>query len=265
MAATAGARHGGRPVAPTLLLLVLLLVTARGAAAVPAPDMRAALHRPGSSLSSEGGPISTSGGDSDDVDSGSPASTGTAPTAIRLAFADSDDGMTVMWSSQAAPGQSCVQLCATAPESPLPTAPLPQSALLPGGSGSARLEPPPPAQTVCGSSAPFVEPATGTVSQHLSTVALTGLAPGQHYRYRCGSDVGGWSAWRTFRAKRSTEQVSAAAPVSEQACCFCGSSWSARRCCAGTGCRPSLHTLLPCSPHRPTQPRLPRCRPSCCW
>ena len=62
--------------------------------------------------------------------------------------------------------------------------------------------------TACGSSFPFVEPGSGAVSQHVHKVVLRSLVPGERYRYRCGSaasgggDGCGWSAWRSFTAKR---------------------------------------------------------------
>ena len=244
MAAARGMRQGSRLAMAALLLLLLLLAAGRGAAAVPAPDMRGTLHLPGSSLSVESSLISTpasnDAGDSGSSDGGS----GTAPSAVRLAFRDSDGEITVMWSSQMALAQPCVQLYAAAPEAPPPVAPPLRAALLPGGSGSGGLAPPPAVQTVCGSSAAFVEPATGLVSQHLSTVVLAGLAPGQRYHYRCGSDASGWSAWRTFQAKRSAEQVSAAAPVTVQPCrlALAAPRWvrslRSRARASGLACRP---------------------------
>lgn len=221
--------------AATALLVALALANTHVAAALAPPNMGSSLrHSSSSSSSSQVADASASllGGETalDDLYSGSGGS-GAAPRAIRLALGDSDDEMVVMWSAQAVADQACVQLYAAAP---LPPDGLQAAAarLLAGwdgtsggssgatssgrgggGSASAEPEPPPAVQTVCGSTAPFVEPATGEASQQLSTVVLRGLAPGQHYHYRCGSDAGGWSAWRTFRAKRSMEQVSAADPV----------------------------------------------------
>ncbi|KAI7840052.1 hypothetical protein COHA_006183 [Chlorella ohadii] len=113
----------------------------------------------------------------DDLDGGwASGGSGTAPRAVRLAVGDSDDEMVVMWSSQVAAEQACVQLYVAAPagEAPQHTA-----QLLLGGSGGSG----------------------------------GGSGTGQRYRYRCGSDGGGWSPWRTFRAKRSAGQVSAEEPA----------------------------------------------------
>lgn len=217
--------------AATALLLALALANMHVAAALALPNMGSSLRHSSSSGAADAF-ASLLGGDTalDDPYSDSGGSS-TAPRGIRLAFGDSGDAMVVMWSSQAAADQACVLLYAAAPASH--EGPQPAAARLlvsghgtsggssgatsggrgSGGSTSAEPEPPPAVQTVCGSNAPFVEPATGEASQHLSTVVLRGLAPGQHYHYRCGSDAGGWSAWRTFRAKRSVEQVSAAEPV----------------------------------------------------
>lgn len=228
----------GRPAAAAALLALLALSAACGAAAVAPPSMSSSLRLPsdsdaaaiGSSSDSGSwlfdGPLDGEAADGSSAEWASSSGSSTAPKAVRLAVGDSDDEMVVVWSTQAATDQACVQLYAA------PPAPEDDG----GGNGSRRgnggavgsglgssgrvsvggtePEPPPAVQTVCGSSAPFVEPATGEASQQLSTVVLRDLAPGQQYRYRCGSDGGGWSAWRAFRAKRSTGQVSSAEPVS---------------------------------------------------
>ena len=280
--------------AATALLLALALANTHVAAALAPPNMGSSLrHSSSSSSSSQVADASASllGGETglDDLYSGSGGS-GAAPRAIRLALGDSDDEMVVMWSAQAVADQACVQLYAAAQ---LPPDGLQAAAarLLAGwdgtsggssgatssgrgggGSASAEPEPPPAVQTVCGSTAPFVEPATGEASQQLYTVVLRGLAPGQHYHYRCGSDAGGWSAWRTFRAKRSMEQVSAADPVRLVA------AVSPARCCVplprpGKSAATCHVARAPsAAAHDRPVPALPTlssfyalCRSSCCW
>jgi hypothetical protein len=100
--------------------------------------------------------------------------------------------------------------------------------------------PPPEVHTACGSSATLIEPATVQPSLHLHTTTLRGLAPGQPYRYRCGSEAGGWSGWLVLRAKRSATQFSPEAPVSAVlrfACFLCGPARAedSQQCSSGVG------------------------------
>ena len=79
---------------------------------------------------------------------------------------------------------------------------------------SAPAPPQPALQTACGSSTPFVEPATGAVSLLVHRVVLAGLPPGRALRYRCGSAADGWSRWLASRSRRAPSQFSTDAPVS---------------------------------------------------
>lgn len=182
------------------VVVALLLTAASPAAAVAPPIMPAPL-----AADAAGTP-------------GGSRPSGTLPAGVHLSLGDSEDSVVVMWSTAQQPDAACVQLYAA------------DAGAQPGSATARRLQhlqagqpgvaqplqlpqPAPQVQTVCGSSTPFVEPSTERVSQHLSTVVLAGLAPGLRYRYRCGSDAGGWTDWRAFRAKRSAAQFSEQAPV----------------------------------------------------
>ena len=223
-AAAAANQMSQSHVAAQTACLLLLLAAGTAAVALPAP-WRQLLHggnSRGANTPQLDVEAAAAAGDTDGCGIGS----GTDPEGLRLSLGDADDEIVVMWSTRLPTRQSCVQY----QREPLLRPQLqrrrrrhgawrvgPHSSGGSDSSGSAaarRLQMDPVGaetlggSTACGSSFPFVEPGSGAVSQHVHKVVLRSLVPGERYRYRCGSaasgggDGCGWSAWRSFTAKR---------------------------------------------------------------
>lgn len=154
----------------------------------------------------------------------------TKPFGLRLAFSDTKSSLTLTWSSTAPLSQiPCVELeqldkpCTSSPSEhqatihkqiSLSTAvnlsstsvrrniqSLAASLLLEKKESTTNCS---SITLLCGTSTPFIEPATGIAAHFIHSVSLNSLTRNAHYAYRCGNDADGWSNPTQFRAPPSS-------------------------------------------------------------